>query len=296
MVALPMPSVCQAPALSVIGLIALGAVTTVPSPSPAVAQTTSPETTLALCETPSQTVRIYQANGETLMRAYDRGDNIIWMDRTPVSTETILNGTRYANLRGEQTVTTVVNTDGSTCTLQLGSNPPETGTLQSSDSTQPPLEQARQLYPDAVADLEMECRPPSVLDVQTFQNQGQPPRAQFTCWSAPDADGERTGRRLGNLPLTENDPDFLKPLTCFEGDEACETQLELVQTRAPETLGSAEFACSMKNGTLFFGPAGDTIDLRCGYMATSLWDTNGDGDPEYSDPVSVDESVGQVPL
>jgi hypothetical protein len=220
------------------------------------------------------------------------------MNRTPVSAETTPEGTRYTNLFGEQTVIIQVNPSRNTCTVQLGTNAPEAGTLSQAEmaASGQILEQARQLYPEAVAELEAECQAPSTLSVQSFQNQGQPPRAQFTCWSAPDSDGERTGQRLGNLPLTENDPDFLSPFTCSAGDTACQTQLELVQTRAPETLAAAEFACSMKNGSLFFGPASDTIDLRCGYMATSLWDTNGDGDPDYSDPVSVDESVGQVAL
>lgn len=286
--------------ISLAGLVvmAFGVVTASGNRSAAVAQNADTEITLALCETPSQTVRIYQADGETLMRAYDRGDNIIWLDRTPVSAETTPEGTRYTNQFGEQAVITQVNSINSTCTIQLGTNDPIAGTLSPAEmaTSDQLLEQTRQLYPEAVAELEAECQAPSTLSVQSFQNQGQPPRAQFTCWSAPDPDGERTGRRLGNLPLTENDPDFLSPFTCSEGDEACEDRLELVQTRAPETLAAAEFACSMKNGSLFFGPAGDTIDLRCGYMATSVWDTNGDGDPEYSDPVSVDESVGQIAL
>jgi len=279
-------------------LVASSATSLVVHRSSATAQTTAPETTLALCETPDQTIRIYQANGETLMRAYDRGDNIVWMNRTPVSAETSPEGTRYTNLFGEQTVVTQVNPGSNTCTIQLGNTAPTAGTLSQAEmaASGQLLEQARQLYPDAVAELEAECHAPSTLSVQSFQNQGQPPRVQFTCWSAPDSDGERTGRWLGNLPLTENDPDFLSPFTCSAGDTACQTQLELVQTRDPETLAAAELACSMKNGSLFFGPASDKIDLRCGYMATSHWDTNGDGDPEYSDQVSVDESVGQVAL
>ncbi len=52
----------------------------------------------------------------------------------------------------------------------------------------------------------------------------------------------------------------------------------------------------MKNGRLFFAIAGEALDLRYGYMATTLWDTDGDGISDYSDPVSVDESVGPVLL
>ena len=286
--------------ISLAGLVvmAFGVVTASGNRSVAVAQNAGTEITLALCETPSQTVRIYQADGETLMRAYDRGDNIIWMNRTPVSAETTPEGIRYTNQFGEQAVITQVNPISNTCTVQLGTNDPIAGTLSQAEmvTSGQLLEQARQLYPEAVAELEADCQSPSTLSVQSFQNQGQPPRAQFNCWSAPDSDGERTGQWLGNLPLTENDPDFLSPFTCSAGDTACQTQLELVQTRAPETLAAAEFACSMKNGRLFFASAGEVLDLRCGYMATSLWDTDGDGIPDYSDPVSVDESVGEILL
>ena len=91
---------------------------------PTAAQTTASETTVALCETSDQTIRIYRANGETLMRAYDRQDGFFGMNRTPVSAETLPQGTRYTNQFGEQTVTTIVNANGSDCTIQLGSTCP----------------------------------------------------------------------------------------------------------------------------------------------------------------------------
>jgi hypothetical protein len=265
---------------------------------PTAAQTTASETTVALCETSDQTIRIYRANGETLMRAYDRQDGIVWMNRTPVSAETLPQGTRYTNQFGEQTVTTIVNANGSDCTIQLGSNAPAAGTLLQSGpaSSEQTLNQVRQLYPDQVAQLEAECPPTSTLDVSRFQNQGQPPRANFICWSAPNNSGERTGQWLGNLPLTEDDPTFIEPFTCPAGDQTCESQLDTLQTRYPDQLEAAELACSMKRGSLFFAAAGDTTDLRCGFFATTLWDTNGDGTPDYKDAVSVDISVGQVPL
>ena len=88
------------------------------------AQTTAPDTTLALCETSDQTIRIYRTDGETLMRAYDRQDGVVWMNRTPVSAASLPEGTRYTNQFGEQTVTTTVNANGSDCTVQLGNNAP----------------------------------------------------------------------------------------------------------------------------------------------------------------------------
>jgi len=262
------------------------------------AQTNDPETVLALCETPNQTIRIYQGNGETLMRAYDRQNNIVWLDRTPVSIERSAEGTRYSNLMGEQTVTTLVNTAIGNCSVQLGNNAPEAGALLQTgqaDSGQL-LAEARQRYPDAVASLVDECQSPSMVMVDSFQNRGEPPRARFVCWSAPDADGERTGQWLGNLPLVEDDPAFVTPFSCPVGDPACEAQLAVLQTDYPDTLASAEFACAIKNGDLFFASAGDVTDIRCGHFATTYWDTNDDGDPEHSDAVSVDESVGKFPM
>lgn len=109
-----------------LAIIALG--TALPL-SPAVAQATAPETTLALCETPGQTIRIYRTDGETLMRAYNRQDRVVWMNRTPVKAATLSEGTLYTNQLGEQTVATLVNANGSDCSVQLGSNAPEAGTL-----------------------------------------------------------------------------------------------------------------------------------------------------------------------
>jgi len=283
--------------LAPIGLAVIALGTALPL-SPAVAQTTAPDTTLALCETSDQTIRIYRTDGETLMRAYDRQDGVVWMNRTPVSAASLPEGTRYTNQFGEQTVTTTVNANGSDCTVKLGNNAPAAGTLlqngpATSDQT---LNRVRQLYPAQVAELEAECPPTSTLEVNPFQNEGQPPRANFICWSAPNPQGERTGQWLGNLPLTENDPSFIQSFTCPTGEQACESQLTTLQTRYPEQLEAAELACSVKRGSLFFAAAGDATDLRCGFFATTLWDLNGDGSPDHEDAVSVDISVGQVPL
>ncbi|WOD37026.1 hypothetical protein [Nodosilinea sp. E11] len=101
---------------------------------------------------------------------------------------------------------------------------------------------------------------------------------------------------MGNLPLTENDPIFIKPFTCPAGDQACEAQLGLLKDRFAPRLEQAELACSIKNGTLFFAPAEQGIDICCGYSATTLWDSNGDGNADYEDPVDMDVSVGTLPL
>ena len=56
-------------------LLACSAVAYGGSCTPAAAQAADQEKILALCETPNQTIRIYQVNGETRMRAYDRQNN-----------------------------------------------------------------------------------------------------------------------------------------------------------------------------------------------------------------------------
>jgi hypothetical protein len=277
-----------------LALVAFSAISSTGNGTSAMAQTTASEKSLALCETPSQTVRIYRMNGDTLMRAYDRQDGIVWMNRTPVSAASTADGIQFTNSFGEQTVTTAVNIGSDDCTIQLGNRAPEAGTL--SESNGATLEQARLLYPEVVAEIEAACPSPSTLSYKSFQNEGQPPRITFACWSPPNVDGERTGQWLGNLPLTEDDPTFIRPFTCSWRDRECEAQLQAVQTNYPEVLESAELACSMKNGTLFFATAGEATDLRCGYMAVTVWDNNGDRNPDYEDAVSVDESVGQVTL
>ncbi len=279
-------------------VIALSAALPLSHAIPTAAQTTAAETTVALCETPGQTVRIYRTNGETLMRAYDRQDRITWMNRTAVSAETLSDGTRYTNQLGEQTVTTFVSVNGRDCTIQLGNNAPEAGTLlQNGPATsEQTLNSVRQLFPDQVAQLEAECPTSSTLDVTAFQNEGQPPRANFICWGVPDNTGARSGQGLGSLPLTTDDPTFIQSFTCPTGDQTCESQLEALQNQYPEQLEAAELACSVKRGTLFFAAAGDLTDLRCGFQASSLWDLNGDGTVDQESSASVDVSVGQVPL
>lgn len=280
-----------------LAVVALSTVLPLSTTLPTLAQTTAAETTLALCETPSHAIRIYRTDSETLMRAFNRQDGIVWMNHTPVSTETLSEGTRYINQLGEQTVTTLAKANGSDCTVQLGSNAPEAGTLLSNGpaTADQILNQVRQIYPEPVAQLQAECPPTSTLDVKSFQNEGQPPRANFICWGAPNHEGERTGQWLGTLPLTEADPTFINPFTCAAGDPTCVARLGTLQTRHPEQLEAAELACSMKRGTLFFATTGDAPDLRCGFFATTLWDTNGDGTPNHEDAVGVDMSVGQVP-
>jgi hypothetical protein len=255
------------------------------------------ETTYVLCESGNYTVRVYNSNGQTLMRAYDRQQNVVWMNQTPVRTETISQGTVYSNTRGEQTVKVLVNGTMDTCTIQVGTRSPQQGRLLSSQPTPiSTLDQVRQLYPTQVAELQAQCQPPNTLSVVPSVMPGRPQRANFNCWSQPEASGAVSGQWLGTLPLTANDPTFAKPMTCSAGDTQCQPRLSLMQSRYPQQLQQAEFSCAMRNGTLFFAEKLQALDIRCGYSATSLYDENGDGVGYLEQPTSVDISVGTVPL
>jgi hypothetical protein len=97
------------------------------------------ETTLALCETSDQTVRVYNVGDQTYMRAFDRQNSIVWMDRTPTRAEyntevpsEAYEGPRYTSLMGEQRVIVAVNAATNGCSIQLGTNVPEPGKLLAS--------------------------------------------------------------------------------------------------------------------------------------------------------------------
>ncbi|MEG3438123.1 hypothetical protein V0288_13425 [Pannus brasiliensis CCIBt3594] len=253
------------------------------------------ETTLALCRTPSHEIRIYRSEGQTDLRALNRRDGIVWMNQTPVKTESTPDRTRYTNLRGEKTVILVVNRKGGDCTVQIGKDRPESGELLKNDAGET-LDRSRELYPEPTAKIEENCPPPATLDVQSFESDRQPPRAGFLCWSAPDQEGSRWGHWLGNLPLTRNDPTFIRPFTCAPGDSLCATRLELLRVRYPDRLQKAEFQCSTLNGDLSFSATATEINIRCEFFDTTFLDTDNDGNPDNEDPVGVDISVGSLPV
>jgi hypothetical protein len=97
------------------------------------------------------------------------------------------------------------------------------------------------------------------------------------------------------LPVSENDSTFAKPASCSVGDQECQTNLALVQARYPQELQQAEFACAMKNGSIFFATLPHEIDIRCSFFATNLYDEKGDGKDYLEQPTSVDISVIKVP-
>jgi hypothetical protein len=91
--------------------------------------------------------------------------------------------------------------------------------------------------------------------------------------------------------------DFVRQyLTCDRDDETCNEFLPQLRSNYPAEFHQAEFQCAMKNGSLFFSVEETEVELRCGFMATTVWDENSDGEIDYEDPVSVDISVGRFPL
>ncbi|MEO1209858.1 MAG: hypothetical protein AAFX78_09975 [Cyanobacteria bacterium J06638_20] len=99
------------------------------SPSTVSAQTR----TFARCETERTTVRIYDEGDGLMMRAYDRLNNIEWLD-VPARSNPNREGTDYFNIRGEVAVRVYAPDDADQpCFVVLGSNPPQSGRLIGDD-------------------------------------------------------------------------------------------------------------------------------------------------------------------
>lgn len=169
------------------------------------------------------------------------------------------------------------------------------------------LAQLRRSFPKQVSQLEAQCRGNSkspmpqsrrsYLQLQLYQNAGESKRVSFSCWDAPPTKGtERSGSWLGNLPLSTRDRTFAKPWTCAEGDRDCSALLPQLRSRFPQQIQQAEFQCGMKNGSLFAIQTNSDIDIRCGFFATSLSDSDGDGTVDNEDPVGVDIAIATLKL
>lgn len=94
------------------------------------------EKTIAVCQTARQTTRVYSLDGKNYLRALNRSDGIVWMNRTPASAESNPRGTLYTNLRGEQTVKVFVDRNGKDCSIEIGKKPPESGKLLSTGASE----------------------------------------------------------------------------------------------------------------------------------------------------------------
>ena len=89
--------------------------------------------TFARCETERITVRIYDEGDGLMMRAYDRLNNIEWLD-VPARLNPNREGTDYFNTRGEVAVRVYApNRTDEPCFVVLGDNPPQSGQLIGAD-------------------------------------------------------------------------------------------------------------------------------------------------------------------
>jgi hypothetical protein len=85
--------------------------------------------TLARCEAEQTTVRVYDAGDGLMMRAFDRVNNIQWLD-TPARQQANLAGTDYFNVRGEVQVRLYAPANpNESCFIVIGDNPPQAGRL-----------------------------------------------------------------------------------------------------------------------------------------------------------------------
>lgn len=79
------------------------------------------ESTVGVCETRNNTVRVYNRNGQLKLRAFDRRQGVTWLD-TPATRSTNPEVVEYRNTRGETTVRTQFNRNSpSDCSVQIGS-------------------------------------------------------------------------------------------------------------------------------------------------------------------------------
>lgn len=159
------------------------------------------------------------------------------------------------------------------------------------------LTQLRMDYPKQIAEFEAQC-PLQELDLkEVTQATTQSKRARFVCWSLKSASGDRTGQIIGQLPLVKGDQTFVKPVICRPGDPKCPASLQKMRLQYAVQFSEAEFQCGTKNGSLFFAyvtPA--TLDLRCRFFVTQLFDPQGDGQNISESYTSAEISLGTFNL
>ncbi|MGF1459887.1 MAG: SH3 domain-containing protein [Leptolyngbyaceae cyanobacterium] len=144
-------------------------------------------------------------------------------------------------------------------------------------------------YPELVAVIESDCAAPNELITQTDQSPTGEVRSYY-CWEPATAETSRRGEWLGTVP-TREDPDFGADLACRYEEAACESALAQLESDYAAELSDAILACGSQQGILFLQPLDKTVDIRCGFFATSVYDFDNDGQVDYEDPVSVDISV-----
>lgn len=71
----------------------------------ATAQAGTDERTVVMCETDSAAVRIYEKEGDLLMRAFSRTQNSLLVNDIPTEMQSLAEGTEYRNPLGEMIIT-----------------------------------------------------------------------------------------------------------------------------------------------------------------------------------------------
>ncbi len=82
--------------------------------------TIAAETTIGVCETNRDTVRVYSDNGQTKIRAYDRVNNVTWLN-TAVSRSTTPEVVQFQTIRSETSVAVAFyRNSSSSCYTKIG--------------------------------------------------------------------------------------------------------------------------------------------------------------------------------
>lgn len=94
------------------------------------ANESSTTATVALCQTPRNSLRIYRLNNQLMMRAFDRQVNSVWLNAN-ASQEAGPTGTTYSNVRGERLYQLYIprNTNDRSCSFQVNNGQAEFGTV-----------------------------------------------------------------------------------------------------------------------------------------------------------------------
>lgn len=162
----------------------------------------------------------------------------------------------------------------------------------------PLVKQIRNQYPQDVANFQARCLAPKRLEIKRVQQETAPTQTvSFTCWQRQQ-NGDRAGSWLGYLPLPQSVATFAQPMTCAPDDKRCVTTLAQVKSQQPGHLKHAEFKCATQNGSLFFNYVDQTtVELRCGFMDSQLYDPAGNGDRDIVERfTSIDIPVATFKL
>lgn len=92
------------------------------------------EQTLALCETPFNTIRVYRMNNQPMMRVFDRRANTTWLN-APANRAPGAEGVNYSSTQaGQNYQLFVASGSNRSCSFRVGNFPPESGTASVSET------------------------------------------------------------------------------------------------------------------------------------------------------------------